>query len=120
MFYRKLAITFLVLVPVFAIAGISRNNTVDWVALSTDSNSGEHFIQFVNDLANTTDCKEASSANPRIRLSKADGDILSLLLAAKVSGKNVGFYYKTSTSITATAGHGLSTCEFTNVWLETD
>lgn len=93
-------------------AEISRHNTVDWVLASAKGSSTSHFVQWGK--AINTAC-----TNKRTRFSFEDKDIMSLLLAAKVSGKKVGFYYDLQTKTNAVPGHG-SGCQLLNVWLESD
>ena len=98
-------------------AGVTRNNYVDWVVVSSNQTTGGNFIHLVNSVG-SGEC--TTSGNTRVRFSKDDSNLLSLFLTAKAANKKIGFYYKTTTSLPGVSGHGVSTCEITNAWLESD
>ena len=98
-----------------AFAGISRNNTIQWVLVSSEQSNNSNFVEFQNALQNN-ECKSGSSN--RVRFSTNDEALLSLFLTAKTTGQKVGLYYKTSTNLPGVSGHGTPNCEVTNAWLE--
>ncbi len=98
-------------------AGVSRLNSVDWVAVASEHTNNSNFIQVIRPLEND-ECNVGSKA--RIRFSSDDSALLSLFLSAKTAGKKIGFYYKTSTNLPGMSGHGTSECEIENAWLESD
>ncbi|UTM59666.1 hypothetical protein L4174_023530 [Photobacterium sp. CCB-ST2H9] len=117
---KKIVLLSFMLFPLTSNAEISRNNVVDWVAVSANKTNSGHFIQLKNALQHAGDCRVDSNHLPRVLLSADDKDLLSLFLTAKAANKKVGFYYKTSSTIPKASGHGLPDCEFVNVWLESE
>ncbi|CZF86978.1 hypothetical protein GMA8713_05019 [Grimontia marina] len=106
------------IISFFSQAEISFNNKIRWIAVSTANSNKGHFVEFENLLQNTNDCRPDQNHKPRIMFTKEDKDILSLLLTAKASDRAVGFYYSKTSSIPKAFGHGLSECEFINIWLQ--
>ena len=99
-------------------AKISSHNTVDWIILAKSTVNQSHLIQFNEPLNDENDCVQSGSGGkPRIRLEKEETDILSLFMAAKLSGSTVRFYFETTTDLPGMGGHGSSECEFRNVWI---
>ncbi len=118
---KTVSVLLLASMATYANAGISRNNYVDWVVVSAETENKGHFVQFKNSLQdNSRDCIPNRHSRPRVSFLKKDSNLLSLFLTAKASNKKVGFYYRTTTSIPATSGHGFGQCEFINAWLESD
>ena len=111
-------IVFLVfaLISTSAFAGLSWNNYLDWVVVSSNQLNNSNFIQLRTAIS---DCVSNSSGS-RIRFSRDDANLLSLFLAAKIANKKIGFFYNETTTLPIVSGHGLSTCEIRNAWLETD
>ena len=102
--------------------GISRSNTVQWIALSTDVSTNAlgligSFVEFANDLPDG-DC-QTETGRTRIRIEKEDTAVLSLLLTAKTANLKIGFYYATTTDLPGTGGHGTAECQLQSIWTET-
>ena len=96
------------------ITGVSRDNYVNWVGASSASSSDSHFVEWKNQIADPEPCHSR-----RTRLANEDKELLSLLLAARLADKKVGFYYSTTTTTGSIPGHG-SDCQIVNAWLESD
>ncbi|OEE67900.1 hypothetical protein A1OO_19375 [Enterovibrio norvegicus FF-33] len=109
---------FLALLSFYAKSEISYDNKIGWIAVSTFNSNKGNFVELENLLQNENDCRYDLNHMPRIMFSKEDKDILSLLLTAKASNNFVGFYYSKTSSIPKATGHGLSECEFINVWIK--
>ena len=103
---------------VCANAEISRNNYVDWIAASSKTSSSSHFIQWQSTLQNPGDCA-SPNGSIRTRLSVEDKELFSLLLAARIANKKVGFYYSTTATSGPVPGHGTQ-CQITNAWFESE
>lgn len=113
----KYLLTLSSIVSLEASAGISRHNSVEWIAVSSIQAGNDNFVELQNPLENN-EC--LSNNDTRIRFAKEDNNLLALLLAAKTANRKIGFYYKTTSSLTKTSGHGVPACEFQNVWLEVE
>lgn len=115
---RWIVIVVTLLYPSLAISEISYNNKIRWITVSSSNSNAGNFVEFENLLENTNDCRPDQDHKPRIMFTKDDKDILSLLLMAKASNNSVGFYYAKTSSIPKAFGHGLSECEFINIWIQ--
>ncbi|GAB2191833.1 hypothetical protein MAH1_34410 [Sessilibacter sp. MAH1] len=112
---RGIAFILSIMVSFPVSAGLSRNNTVEWVVVSSIQSGHGYFVQFSNALP---DDECASGAKSRVKFDRDDDGILSLLLTARASSSKVGFYYNTTTNLPNAGGHVVPSCEILNIWIE--
>lgn len=118
--FKKAVFGFLLVsVSLISNAGISRNNYVDWVIASSGDSSNYHMIQWKNELQSPDDCK-SNNTSVRTVIKSTDKDLYSLLLAARMANKKVGFYYSTASIDAAVSGHGTPDCKIVNAWIEAE
>ena len=100
--YRFLKITLimgLLSSPAMAME-ISRNNYVDMVLASAVGKPSSNFVQWKNPI------NSACKIN-RTKFSIDDKGMMSLLLAAILSGKKMGVYYDLTSTTPGVPGHGV-------------
>lgn len=97
----------------------SLSNSVGWIITSTNDEEA-HIVELKDQLEYEGDCVVNQSKFPRvrIRLSKEDANVYDMLVAAKIEGKEIGFYYNTFTELQNIKGHKSGECEFVSVWLK--
>ena len=112
---KKLVFIIAAVISTSTMAGISRNNYVNWVLVASNQTNNSNFIEVINSVE---EC--LTGGNTRIRFPQDDDRLLSLFLTAKTANKKIGFYYSPTTSLPSVSGHGVSTCQITNAWLESN